>query len=67
MRKNIGVLDKGIRLFVATFCGMIGFTREPRSALNVVLIILAAYLIITTLSGICGIYYYFGWNTREKD
>ncbi|MCK5243542.1 DUF2892 domain-containing protein [bacterium] len=67
MKRNIGVLDKGVRIFAGTVFGMIGFTREPRTALNAVLLLAAAYLLITALAGVCGLYSAFGLNTREKD
>ncbi|MCD4814119.1 DUF2892 domain-containing protein [bacterium] len=65
--KNIGVLDKGIRFFLGTVCGITAFTREPRSALNALLLLIAAYLLITALAGVCALYSSLGWNTREKE
>jgi Inner membrane protein YgaP-like, transmembrane domain len=67
MKRNIGTMDKGLRIFAGTISGMVGFTREPKSALNALLILAAAYLLITAFAGICGIYSAFGLNTREKE
>ncbi|MEW6516342.1 MAG: DUF2892 domain-containing protein [candidate division FCPU426 bacterium] len=67
MTKNLGVLDKGARFFVCTLCGLIGMTREPRSGLNGLLILVAIYLLITALSGYDPLYAAFRWNTRAKD
>lgn len=66
MKRNIGVLDKGVRLFLATLCGIYGFTHEPRSGLNGLLIIVTAYLFITSLASVCALYSALGWNTRER-
>ncbi|MBN1594390.1 DUF2892 domain-containing protein [candidate division FCPU426 bacterium] len=67
MKRNIGVLDKGIRFFAGTVCVLVGFTREPRSAVNAFLLILAAYLFLTAFSGVCSIYSALGINTRKKE
>ncbi len=66
MKRNVGVLDKGIRLFLATLCAIYGFTHEPRSGLNGLLILTAAYLFITSLAGVCALYSALGWSSREK-
>jgi hypothetical protein len=67
MNKNIGVVDKGVRFFLGTLCGLIGMTREPRSGLNGFLILLALYLLITAFSSYDPFYASFKWNTREKE
>ncbi|MEA3429964.1 MAG: DUF2892 domain-containing protein [Nanoarchaeota archaeon] len=57
MKTNVGKTDKIIRMILAIVFGYLGYKYTPW------LYIITAILLITTLTGKCGIYKLFGINT----
>ncbi len=67
MKKNIGKLDRAIRLIVAAVIVVLYFAGVLSGTLAVVLFILAAVFILTGSLEICPLYLPFGISTRPKD
>jgi hypothetical protein len=66
MKKNIGTIDKAVRLVVAAIILLLYFTNMISGTLALVLIVLAMILTLTSLIGICPLYMLFGINTLNK-
>jgi hypothetical protein len=63
--KNLGTIDKLIRVFLAELCILTAFFWMGR-AWQIVLYLIAVVMIIQAATGVCGIYNLIGWNTCEK-
>ncbi len=67
MRRNVGSLDKIIRVVLAVLFGTLYFTGMTTGALGVVLLILGGIFLITGFISFCPIYAIFGLNSCEKN
>ncbi len=63
MKKNMGNIDKIIRLIIAVILAALYFTEVATGTLGIVLLVAAIVLLITTLTGFCGLYTLLGINT----
>jgi hypothetical protein len=66
MKKNIGILDKGIRLAIALIIVILDINNIVTGTLGDILLIIAVLLVITTFIGSCPLYLPFGWNTNKR-
>jgi hypothetical protein len=66
MKKNIGTIDKAVRLGLAAIILLLYFTNVISGTLALVLIIVAMILTLTSLIGVCPFYIPFGINTIRK-
>ena len=66
MKKNIGALDKGIRLAIALIIVILDINNVITGTLGNVLLIVAVLLVITTFLSFCPLYLPFGWNTNKQ-
>ena len=66
MKNNIGTTDKVIRILVAVAITALFFLHVISGTLAVILLIVAGILVVTSLLGICPLYYLFGLNTGKK-
>jgi hypothetical protein len=67
MKKNMGTIDKVIRILVAVVIAVLYFTNVISGTLAIILFILAGIFIVTSLIGFCPLYYPFGISTRKKE
>lgn len=70
MKKNMGTADRIIRVIVAALIGVLYFTNVISGTLAIVLIILAAIFLLTSLVSFCPLYAPFGFRTcpaKEKN
>jgi len=67
MKKNMGTVDKVIRVLVAVVVLVLYFTHVISGTLAVILIILAVVFVVTSLLGFCPLYLPFGLSTRKKE
>jgi hypothetical protein len=67
MKKNMGTVDKAIRILIAVVVAVLFFTNVISSTLAVVLLILSGILIVTSFVSFCPLYYPFGLSTRKKE
>jgi hypothetical protein len=63
MTKNMGSADKIIRLIVAALFIVLYFTGTVTGTVGIILLILAAVFILTSLISICPLYLPFGLKT----
>jgi hypothetical protein len=67
MKKNMGTIDKVIRILVAVVFVVLYFTNVISGTLGIILLILAAVFVVTSLLGFCPLYLPFGLSTKKKE
>ena len=66
MKKNMGTLDRIIRLAMVVLVAVLYFTDVISGTLAIILGIVAAVFLITSLLGTCPLYMPFGISTRKE-
>ena len=66
MKKNMGTADKAIRLLVAAVVAILYFTDVITGTLGIVLLVLAAIFVLTSLLSFCPLYVPFKINSSKK-
>ncbi len=66
MKKNVGSIDKVVRILMALVVIVLYFTNVISGTVAILLLILSAILILTSLISFCPIYWPFGINTDKK-
>jgi hypothetical protein len=66
MKKNMGLVDKFVRLLIAMAIVILELRHLVTGTFSIILTIVAVILIITTFIGFCPLYTLFGWNTNKK-
>ena len=67
MKKNLGTVDKVIRVLVAVIVLVLYFTHVISGTLAVILLILAGVFVVTSILGTCPLYLALGLNTGKKE
>jgi len=66
MKKNMGSIDKVIRILVAVVFVVLFFTKVITGTLGIILLVLAAVFVFTSLISFCPIYWPLGISTAKK-
>ena len=66
MKKNMGMLDRLIRIILAVVVAVLYFTRAISGTAAVVLGVLAIILVLTSLVSFCPLYVPFKLSTKKK-
>jgi hypothetical protein len=66
MKKNMGVIDKVIRILVAVVVVVLYFLHVISGTLAIILLILAGVFVLTSILGFCPLYLPLGINTGKK-
>ena len=66
MKKNMGSIDRIIRIALAVLVAVLYFTNVIGGTLAIILGILAFIFLVTSLFGVCPLYMPFGLSTRKK-
>ncbi len=66
MKKNMGSLDKIVRIIVALVLVVLYFTNVVTGMLGIVLLVVAGIFVVTSLISFCPLYLPFGINTCKK-
>lgn len=67
MKKNMGSLDKIIRIILAALFAVLYFMNVIPGTLGIVLMVLSAVLVLTSLVSFCPLYAPFGISTCKKE
>jgi len=67
MKKNMGNADRTIRILIAAVIATLFFTNVITGTLGIVLLVLAAVFVLTSLVSFCPLYAPFGMSTCSKD
>jgi hypothetical protein len=63
MKKNMGTIDRLVRVVLAIVAGILYFTGLLSGPLGIIFLILAAVFLLTSLVGFCPLYTLLGLNT----
>jgi hypothetical protein len=66
MKKNMGTLDKAIRILIALAVIILYFANIISGTLAIVLLVISGIFILTSLVSFCPLYLPFGINTGKK-
>jgi hypothetical protein len=67
MKKNMGTIDKVVRILLAMVVVVLYFTHVISGTLAIILLILAGVFILTSFLSFCPLYLPFGLSTRKKE
>lgn len=67
MKKNVGNIDKVIRLLVAALVIILYFMHAVSGTTALVLLAVAGIMILTSFISFCPLYLPFGISTRKKE
>jgi hypothetical protein len=67
MKKNMGTVDKVIRILVAVVVVILYFTNVISGTLAIILLVLSAIFVVTSILGICPLYMPLGLSTKKKE
>ena len=67
MKKNMGMVDKVVRVVVAAVIVVLYFMEIVSGTLGVVLLVLAAVFVVTSLVGFCPLYTLFVMSTNKSE
>ena len=67
MKKNIGTIDKLIRLVIAAVFVILYFMGIVSGTLGIVLLVLAGVFVVTSLISFCPLYTVLGLNSGKTD
>jgi hypothetical protein len=66
MKKNMGTIDKTIRILIAVVIAILFFTKVITGTLGIILLALAVVFVLTSVISFCPLYLPFGINTGKK-
>lgn len=66
-KKNVGSIDRIVRVVLALVFGVLYFTGIIPGTLGLVLVILAVVFLATSFVSVCPIYMAFGLSTATKE
>jgi hypothetical protein len=67
MKKNMGTVDKVIRILVAVVVLVLYFTHVISGTLAIILLVVAGIFIVTSIFGFCPLYLPMGLSTLKKE
>ncbi len=67
MKSNVGNIDRGLRLGVALLVAVVYFLGIISGTTSIVLGVIAAIFLVTSLVGSCPLYSIFGMSTAPKE
>ena len=66
MKKNVGTIDKVIRILVAVVIAVLYFTHVISGTIGIILLVLAGIFVLTSLISFCPIWALLGIKTTKK-
>lgn len=66
MKKNVGTIDKVVRIVFALLVAILAYAKVINGTWAIVLLVLAAVFVATSLISFCPLYIPFGINTGKK-
>jgi hypothetical protein len=67
MKKNVGTIDKVIRILIAVVVVVLYFTNVISGTLAIVLLAFSAIMVVTSLVSVCPIWLVLGLSTKKKE
>jgi hypothetical protein len=66
MKPNMGTIDKILRITLAVVAVVLYFTNVVTGTLGIIVLVVAAMLVLTSLISFCPLYPVLGINTGKK-
>jgi len=66
MKKNMGTVDKVIRILVAVVFAILFFAKVVTGTLGIILLVLGVVFVLTSFISFCPLYWPFGISTAKK-
>jgi hypothetical protein len=66
MKKNMGLIDRGVRLVIAAVLIALYSVGTISGTIGIVALVFAGIFILTSLAGSCPLYIPLGLSTKEK-
>ncbi|HVX24998.1 MAG TPA: DUF2892 domain-containing protein [Parafilimonas sp.] len=66
MKKNMGAADRILRILIAIVIGVLYFTHVVTGTLGVVLMVIAAIFLLTSIVSVCPLYSVLGISTCPR-
>jgi hypothetical protein len=66
MKKNVGSVDRVVRIVLAALFAVLYFTKTVEGTAGMVLLVLGGIFLATSLISFCPLYAIFGLNTCPK-
>jgi hypothetical protein len=67
MKKNMGNIDKIVRIIVAIVFAVLYFAGIVTGTVGIILLVLGGIFLLTSLISFCPLYTLFGCNSGKKD
>jgi hypothetical protein len=67
MKKNMGFIDRSIRIIAAIAIAALYFTGHISGTAAIILLIFAGVFILTSFIGFCPLYMPFGFSSRKNE
>jgi hypothetical protein len=67
MKKNMGTIDRVIRIVIAVVIAVLFFTGQITGSLGIILLVLASIFLLTSLVNFCPLYTLVGIKTCKID
>ncbi|MEI6489777.1 MAG: DUF2892 domain-containing protein [Bacteroidota bacterium] len=67
MKKNMGTIDKAVRIIVALVIAGLFYANIISGTVAIILLVLAGVFILTSFISFCPLYIPFGISTRKKE
>ena len=67
MKKNVGSIDRIVRIAVAVLIVVLYFSGQLSGTIAVVLLVLAGIFVATSFMSFCPLYLPFGFSTAKKE
>ena len=67
MKKNMGSIDKAVRILIAVAVIILYFTHQISGTMAIIGLVLSGIFILTSFISFCPLYMPFGISTRKKD
>ncbi len=65
MKKNMGTIDRVLRIVIAAVVAVLYFSGTISGTLGIVLLVLAVVFLLTSLLGVCPLYFPLGLKTNR--
>jgi len=67
MKKNMGTIDKVVRIIVALIIVLLYVSHKIEGTTAIVLLVLSGIFILTSFISFCPLYYPFGISTKKQE
>ena len=67
MKKNMGTIDKTLRILAAVAFIILFFTHVLEGVLGIIVLVIAGMFIVTSIFGVCPLYTPFGIKTCKSE